>query len=267
VSFREGVEQTHGKFRLGVMCSVFQSELIAIKKSIEYVKEILQNSESIIRVLILTDSQSAIAAIKQFNSTHPIVFDIRNLIKSCDKVVFHLKWIRGHTGVEGNERADELAKEAADLNTCESIYDSFPLSFAKKYFKSISITDWEKSWRLTTKAYQTKQFFPTINERLSLKTLKPNFLITQYLSGHGNFRSYLKRFHLSDNDVCDCGQAIETPLHVILDCVLFSDERHQFLNEIHRTGHSTLPPNKLLKDENIFTELIIFLKGINASNN
>jgi hypothetical protein len=59
------------------MCSVFQSELIAIKKCIEYVKELLQNSESIIRVLILTDSQSAIAAIKQLNITRPIVSDIK----------------------------------------------------------------------------------------------------------------------------------------------------------------------------------------------
>jgi ribonuclease HI len=95
------------------------------------------------RVLILTDSQNAIAAIKQFNSTHQIVFDIKDLIKSCDQVVSHLKWIRSHMGVDGDERADELAKEAADLNICESIYDSFPLPFTKKYFKSITITDWE----------------------------------------------------------------------------------------------------------------------------
>jgi hypothetical protein len=140
----------------------------------------------------------------------------------------------------------------------ESIYNSFPLSFAKRHYKTVTVNEWQNIWRTTSNASQTKLFFPSISDRLSLKTLQPNYVLTQFLSGHGNFGSYLKRFKL--RDTCDCGLAQETPFHVILECVLFAEERHQLINACHRSGHNTyLTPNKLMSDKNLFIEFQIFL--------
>jgi hypothetical protein len=80
-------------FRIGVFCSVFQAELIAIKVSIKWLTSILISNDeenysevrekllSDKKVLLLSDSMSAISAIKQSNSLHPIVYDIKNLFK------------------------------------------------------------------------------------------------------------------------------------------------------------------------------------------
>jgi ribonuclease HI len=266
--FGDDIEIQSEKYKIGPFCSVFQSELVAIKKSVEFFKRKIEcnNSENSLRVLILSDSQSAISAIKQHNNSHPIVCDIKNLIRSVDKKVnLHIQWVRGHNGVEGNERADTLAKEAANLDLSEYEYDLYPLSFAKKHFKILTLKEWEKCWTETTKASQTKMFFPTISDRLSVKCFRPNHVITQYVSGHGDFNSYLKRFNRSDSELCDCGQAVGTPLHAIYDCVLFNNERHQLINSIHRSGQTSLPPKCLISDENVFKEFVNFINSINSN--
>jgi len=131
----------------------------------------------------------------------------------------------------------------------------------KKHFKTVTVNEWQNIWRTTPNASQTKLFFPSISDKLSLKTLRPNNILTQFLSGHGNFGSYLKRFKLSDTDICNCGSAQETPLHVILDCVLFAEEGHQLINTRHRSGDNIhLSPNELMSDKNLFIEFQNFLR-------
>ena len=265
VVYKENSVYLTGISRIGTLCSVFQSELIAIRSAIQSIINLNTNSTNTIKVLFLTDSQSAISAIKQFNNSHPLVIDIKNLIKSCDNsIVFHFKWIKGHSGIDGNERADQMAKLAANLDQSLSVYNLYPLSFAKNHFKTETIKEWQQFWSSTTKGSQTKQFFPDIRDRLRMKSFKPNFIISQYLSGHGNFGSYLKRFKLRSSDVCDCGEDIETPIHIIFYCQKYRQQRHQLINSIHRTGHSSLTLRSLLRDENIYREFIIFLKSIHS---
>ena len=260
---KDGIEQTFGVYRIGPLCSVFQSELIAIKKSIEEIKTITNNTNEM-KILIQTDSQSALLALKQFNNNHPLVVDIKTLLRSFNiNIKFYIQWIKGHSGIAGNERADQLAKMGSELNANQSIYNYIPMSFAKRHFKTITLNEWEISWKSTTKASQTKQFFPMIRDRLELKELLPNYIISQYLSGHGDFKSYLKRFNISNSDVCDCGQSIETPNHIIFDCFIYTEERHQFVNSIHRSGHQSLALKHIVKDKEIFQHLIAFLKLLN----
>ena len=85
--FHNNIEITSEVFCLSPLCSVFQSELIAIKQSIIYVKLKLENDISIsdnqkIVICIYSDSQSVMSSLKQSNPTHPIVHEIKNLIKS-----------------------------------------------------------------------------------------------------------------------------------------------------------------------------------------
>jgi len=267
--FTKKIEISSGKYRIGPFCSLFQAELIEIKNSIEFFQTYCENTIVQNRnVCIFSDSQSAISAIKQYRNSHPIVSDIKNLIISLEnKFVFHFKWIKGHSGIIGNERADLLAKEASNVDLSESIYNLFPLSFAKRHFKSVTINEWEHNWKMTSKASQTKQFFPSINDRLAIKYLKPNYKLTQFLSGHGNFNAYLKRFNLITNDLCDCQQTSETPLHIIFECVLYESERHQLINAIHRSGHPLpITPKNLICDKDVNKEILNFLNTITNSD-
>jgi hypothetical protein len=194
-----------------------------------------------------------------------LVFQIKNLIKSSEnRINFNIKWIRGHSGIIGNERADTMAKEGSSLEISESIYNLFPLSFAKRHFNTVTVNEWNNEWQLSTKGSQTKEFFPTIYERLKMKYFKPNYTLTQYFSGHGSFGSYLKKFKISKSDLRECEQTAETPQHIILECDIHSIHRHQLINSIHRSGHSWPPlPKLLISYKNFFTKFNTFLININ----
>ncbi len=58
-----------------------------------------------------------------------------------NSIILNFTWIRGHTDIEGNERADHLTKEASNLGLNESMYDLIPVSFIKKYFNLQSVEE------------------------------------------------------------------------------------------------------------------------------
>jgi hypothetical protein len=55
--------------------------------------------------------------------------------------------------------------------------------------------------------------------------------MTQFISGHGDFKSKLKSFQLSEVDTCDCVME-ETPQHIIEVCRFFEEERQGLRNSI-----------------------------------
>lgn len=87
--------------------SIFHAELTAIMLALQH---FLNKEKS--RILICTDSYSAL---KDKFTRDPILMNIFNLIfnlKSKETTVSFM-WIPGHTEIEGNEKADGLAKQAA----------------------------------------------------------------------------------------------------------------------------------------------------------
>jgi hypothetical protein len=124
-----------------------------------------------------TDTQSSIEAIIKAYNSNPIVFNIRKLNVDLSakmiKVVFH--WVKEHIGIHGNERTNELANQASKLSLSESIYDYYPITFAKNYYKFISMDKWKVLWKFSVNGSITKQYLSSVKERMNIKHLKSNF--------------------------------------------------------------------------------------------
>ena len=112
-------------------------------------------------------------------------------LRNSTSVTFH--WVKGHAGLKGNERADYLAKTYASYNTTIA-YDVIPIIRGKQSLEDHYTKIWNAIYVNSANASHIKLFIPTILHRLSL-SLWPNFLLTQFLTNHGSFRSYLHKIN------------------------------------------------------------------------
>ncbi|GBM36485.1 hypothetical protein AVEN_249677-1 [Araneus ventricosus] len=113
---------------------------------------------------------------------------------------------------------------------------SVPKSFYESVFKENVISQWNSCYQISHYAKFTKEFFPSIPGRLKSIHFIPNFRITQFITGHGNFKAYLKRFNLSRTDLCGIGSSggIRDVNHLILSCSKFTPAKmftHQQFEE------------------------------------
>jgi ribonuclease HI len=139
VAFEKSRETYIGTQRLHNECTVFQAELCGIDMAVNWIQNQLVKTYA-----IHVDSKAALLVIANKLSTHPIAVDIRRKtmeIRTVNSITFH--WIKGHTGLEGNERADYLARTTASYNPIIS-YDAIPVSRGKRLLE-----DYNKIWNGT----------------------------------------------------------------------------------------------------------------------
>jgi len=85
------------------------------------------------------------------------------------------------------------------------------------------IAKWQEEWDngVNGKGRWTHKLIGRLDEWLSCKAGQVTYHLTQLLSGHGCFGSYLHRFHLLETDACaQCGHVPDDPEHAIFSCEL-----------------------------------------------
>ncbi|XP_067145315.1 uncharacterized protein [Centruroides vittatus] len=247
VAYANNVEIYSQKGKLDKNCTVFQAELLAIYMAIHWIEQ----SYSYINVHIISDSFSAIQLLYN-KQLHPIATTIRNVIyTSCN--AFTITWTRGHQGTTGNERADQLAKEAAMDETSEIVYNKISRRGIKKLLYRDLLHRWQQDWEHKHNA-TTFNFIPNIKDyHDKFKWVIPNSSLTQFLTGHGKFSAYLQRFTNKANTLCAiCNQPDDVD-HYLFNCI--SLEADRLALKILANKHNLPWPCKhedLIRNKNIF---------------
>ncbi|XP_035207823.1 uncharacterized protein LOC118182561 [Stegodyphus dumicola] len=176
--------------------SVYQAELIAILNSIMQLNDL--NTDTI---LVITDSQYSIHAIKQQHTNSPAARQIQDIISTSNKK-FVLSWTRGHSACEGNERADYLAKQAALDKTGSQIHIPWPKSALKYKLKQMANEKWQRQWEQGPQGRRTFELLSKAEENTTLLT----YFLTQYISVYGPFPKYFYDRNIATSDRCICGE-------------------------------------------------------------
>ncbi|CAB0032737.1 unnamed protein product [Trichogramma brassicae] len=102
-----------------------------------------------------------------------------------------------------------------------------------------TLEKWQTQWSTTTKGRWTHRLIPSIAAWIERRHGEVNYHLTQLLSGHGCFRSYLCRTKNDTSSSCPTYHpALEDVEHVIFHCPRFTVERE----ELYRLAIGPLEP-------------------------
>ena len=188
-------------------------------------------------------TQTALGVVKDKFNLNPLAIHIRNNISAYNQHIC-LNWIRGHSGTISNERADQLGKcVASDVGDYK--HTKYPISFMKKELKTELLINWNQIWENSETGILTKElYFPTVESRMVHEFYEPSFILTQFMTGHGKFKSYFKRFNINlmDETSCSCGYADQTVSHLLFKCPYFLQKRIKLLDHLNNCRTAFMPP-------------------------
>jgi hypothetical protein len=98
-----------------------------------------------------------------------------------------------------------------------------------------SMRKWQDRWDASETGRSTHMLLPNVEDRLG-KRLEMTHFNVQFLTGHGNFGAYLKRFGLRESDLCEYCGVVDTPEHVLYDCEEIAESRTQLRVQLMDIG-------------------------------
>ena len=67
------------------------------------------------------------------------------------------------------------------------------------------------------------------------------------VTGHGNIRSYLHRFKITETPICPCGTTNQTIDHLLFECKLLNKERDSLISTVLKTDVWPISKEKLIR--------------------
>lgn len=243
----QGKEVYQETLNIGKEQIVYNGELEGITRSFEYAATV---ASAYREIRIHADNQAAIHRIKTPSDNPGQRWQLRCI--EAAKVVkragasISLHWVPGHTDIPGNERADDLAKEAAKMSPSSN---TTSLALTGIRIKNLANKEWREHLNNYTPSAVEKnsrtyaaKFLWRIGKKLCIPQGTKREIASafyQLKTGHGYNKSYLHRIGKSETNCCSCG-AVQTPEHLLLSCRRYSEARRALMKELD-TNRLTLP--------------------------
>ena len=213
----------------GVFGSSFSEEVAALAAAVAHLVPRLAGQQG--HVAFYTDSLSLLQQLQSAAGPDDSagVTDIRRSLMCLSKsLTSHLIWVPGHAGIDGNERADALAKAASDL---EQQQVAIPFATTKAVLSKHFISRWHSGIRRDAHFEVTGGRTPHWPPGLSREEQRIN---SQLRTGHSSLTgAYLARIGKRNTPACErCQHQLDDCRHLIIDCPQLDGHRHKILGAL-----------------------------------
>lgn len=249
--------------------SIFTAELIAIREAVDQIKQ-----QQYKQTVILSDSLSALQSLQNRSGNRPdlvntILLEIHAL--AAQGVEIRLEWVPAHVGINGNEIADNIAKDALNNEEieCESnlaARETYPI------IRQIIAHSWEENYsQLDIHINKIKSHALSKTRSYSTNILE-DAVVTRLRLGRTKLRADLGQYILEGGQNCIHCNTPETIQHFLFHCIKHAQHRQKYiltlknLNVQEFTLKTVLSPPKYIAQA-VFNALITYIRETNYLSN
>jgi ribonuclease HI len=225
--YQKGVQElqllVEGCCCLGQRAEVYDAELHAIEEALQAIINLQLPPDPPRTIYILTDNQAAIQCLVDNSQNSQYA---RNAIHGKNQLdhpgwLTQAIWVPSHTDIEGNEKADKLAKLGTTLaQNCQ--HATTTKTWMLRETRKIFFDSWTKA---LPNAYPPSFTYPTSLSNMKWKTSKA-------LAGLQCGRTPCDPYPNAPNTViCRCEGDTLSSKHLITSCPIFKPQRHKWLDK------------------------------------